>query len=529
MMKWTRALCGLVALLWGSVGCSDPADPLADGGLDAAPDGPADGPIGDGDATVADVALDAGEDATEDVGVDVDADAPNEADAGAPPDAPPDTLTEDALPDGPTGPNICGDGWRDPLTEECDDGVDPISQHDRACTSSCTVIDRLASNSLIARERRLGAGRHPAAGSHSGHAAVMIELGSDAGNEAQLVVHTFSSVGVRLGSASVVGVPFDADPVVAALPSGEFVIAFSGFLADGDGLDIRLVRVSADGSSSLELNPANGIKDFSQRAPDILWTGSELVVAWEDESTIPRSICTRSFSQQLQPGTQNCICDVLPLSRVSLASLQGQLVTGWRVDDSITSTYQVRFATDTWSSPPVDSPWFDETIALAEMDSDTMVAVYCDGTGQMLGTVLNAQGIELGVPADLNVGSGPRFRPTLASTPDGIYLAWREPAIEPGPGEPWDPVLDELWLQKLTWNGSTLDLSSEPIPLPHDFAHQHGDQARPALATVPYWPSGAILAVWDDLTSTSYGASSDHGDVVLELIPTPILRTSLAY
>lgn len=245
------AIAGMASV---AVACSDPADPGGDAAVDAGVD------VDAGDAGVPDVgqdvldAADADADAADTGASDADADAP---------DAPPDsTLLDvvepdaadaeaeaDAPPDGPTGPNVCGDGWRDPINEECDDGVDPASDADRACTSWCTVIDRLASNNPSARERYLGAGRHPVAASQQGQAAVMMELVGEA----------------------------------------------------------------------------------------------------------------------------------------------------------------------------------------------------------------------------------------------------------------------------------------EPLALPREVTHQHGDQARPALAAAPYWPSGALLAAWDDLTSTGYGAQPEHGDVVLELIPTPVLRTLLAY
>jgi len=187
----------------------------------------------------------------------------------------------------------------------------------------------------------------------------------------------------------------------------------------------------------------------------------------------------------------------------------------------------VRMPGGIWDSEPVPSPAFDETIALAELDAATVLAVYSDGLGVMRAAMIDASGTDLGEAVVLNPG-GVRFRPALSTTADGVYLAWREPAIPPDQGEPWDPAFDELWLQRLSWDGAVLDASAEPIALPRVPWHQQGDQARPALAAVPYWPSGAVLAAWDDLTSTSYGSQAEHGDVVLELIPTPILRTPLA-
>jgi len=467
-----------------------------------------------------------------------DADA-SDADADAP-DAPPDsTLLDviepdapdaqaepDAPPDGPTGPNVCGDGWRDPIHEECDDGLDPASTEDRACTSSCLVLDRLASSDAAARERRLGAGRHPVAAGPNGHAAVMVELVGEAGDEARVVVHTFTPVGVRVGSASWPDVPLAADPVVAALPGGGFAVAYADYGVDGDGLGIALRRVSGDGASVVSAGHANTTTDFSQHSPDILWSGTQLTVAWEDESTIPRRGCTRRFDAQLAPvGPQVCTALGPSVSRMSLGSLQAEAVLSWRQDEPAATSYAIQMPGGTWISDPLDPPWFDETMALAPLDASTMLAVYTDGLGQQWAALIDEQGQELAEPVVLGAS---RYRPSLAATEAGVYLAWRRPAV-PDSGGAWDPVLDELWLQRLSWDGVTLDASAEPIPLPRLPSHQHGDQAMPALAAAPYWPSGAVLAAWDDLTSENYGGEPDHGDVALELIPTPILRTPLAY
>ncbi len=433
--------------------------------------------------------------------------------------------TEDAYQqDGPMGPNVCGDGWRDPVNEECDDGLPPDAGVDRACTSSCAVLDRLACNTE-ARERRLGVGRHPIAGGAQGHAVVTLELVGEAGDEAQVRIDTFLPSGVRHGFNTVSDAVLEADPVVAALPTGEYALAHASLDVDDEGLGIALHRVSNDGSSVELVGHANLTTDFSQRAPDIYWTGSDLVVGWEDESTIPRRICTRRFNEQLEPlGGEICSASAGATSRVSLGSLDGQPVRAWREDGAIFTTHHVQMPWGQWDWL-VEAPASDETIALAELDLQTMLLAFSDGFGQQWLSIVGEDGVGLAEPV---VAGSPRYRPALAATPDGVYLAWREPAAPPDGGTQWDANLDELWVQKLTWDGVILDMSASPIPLPREPSHQEGDQARPALASVPYWPSGAVLAAWEDLTSSGLGGQSAHGEVVLELIPTPILRSETA-
>ncbi|HEY4158151.1 MAG TPA: hypothetical protein VGM29_08635, partial [Polyangiaceae bacterium] len=68
---------------------------------------------------------------------------------------------------------ICGDGVRDPLTEECDDGLGSESD---LCSSRCQVTDALAAvGAQPAVARKLGEGRHPIAGSPGGFGVVFVE------------------------------------------------------------------------------------------------------------------------------------------------------------------------------------------------------------------------------------------------------------------------------------------------------------------------------------------------------------------
>jgi len=46
-----------------------------------------------------------------------------------------------------------------------------------------------------------------------------------------------------------------------------------------------------------------------------------------------------------------------------------------------------------------------------------------------------------------------------------------------------------------------------------------------SMVPVPYWPTGALAAVWTDLRGGNFGGQAPHAEVVIELIPTPIVRT----
>lgn len=72
----------------------------------------------------------------------------------------------------------------------------------------------------------------------------------------------------------------------------------------------------------------------------------------------------------------------------------------------------------------------------------------------------------------------------------------------------------------------TLGLSSPEIPLPRHPVHGFDDQRAPALAATPLHPGGALATAWDDYGRV-FGPTQGKPDVVAELIPVPILRTTL--
>jgi len=312
--------------------------------------------------------------------------------------------------------------------------------------------------------------------------------------------------------------------VVAALPNGDFAVAHTSFDVDGDGLGIALFRVSHDGSVAVSMGAANTTTVFAQRSPDVLWTGQHLMVGWEDESTVPRRVCTRLFTAELLPaGGETCVSSSESLSRVSFSLLDGGVATSYRVDGDEESVFKVLLPGEgVFSTEPVLSPPFYESLTIAVLDDDVLVAVYVDGARVMRAVVFDVDGNLISTPIVLGDGRG---RPNLARTPSGLYLSWGEVAEDPEGVIGWDPVFDELWLQRLDWNGVDLDLTSEPIPLPRDDVHRWGDQVMPSMVAVPYTPSGALAAVWTDLRGGNFPGHTAHADVVIELIPTPVLRT----
>ena len=422
----------------------------------------------------------------------------------------------------------CGDGVRNPASEECDDGLSN-STHLRGCTAQCRVIDHLQHADSTVQQRHLGAGRHPASASSLAQAVVSVDLmDADVGGLSRISISTWSPVGEYKQTYRVADTLDDSDPVIAALADGSFAVAYSSLDADGDGLGIGLARIPASGGAVTLSGPANATTVFGQHSPDILFTSDHVIVAWQDDSpSAGTTVCHRRFDSQLAAvGAESCEPDTgADRSHIVLAAVGSGVGRAWREDTDTTSSIVVAVGGSTASftlHASATGAADDDAPALAGIDAHHLLLVYTSGAGSQMAAVVDDQAAVVWGPQKLSAQGQPRYSPALAVPSDGIYLAWREPAATPS-----DPDLDELYLEKLAWNASTNTLealSVSLIPLPRQQAHLPGSQLAPALAATPLAPSGAILAAWDDETSNNYTRECPHGDVAIELIPTPVLR-----
>jgi hypothetical protein len=162
----------------------------------------------------------------------------------APADVAPDALT-DAPPDtADSAPSVCGDGVRDPTTEECDNGTGNVDGTG-ACNTLCQVQDFLASSTISSTDaglllpfqypaHTLGQGRHPIASGPGGFAVAFLEQGGN--GDYTLRAEAFDPGGVRVASFPIIGTPgpalANADPVLAAISKTQYV-ALWGDTGDG--------------------------------------------------------------------------------------------------------------------------------------------------------------------------------------------------------------------------------------------------------------------------------------------------------
>lgn len=424
--------------------------------------------------------------------------------------------------------------------EECDDGAGGASD---ACASDCQTRDQpvgaLGGGPPMTAERYLGAGRHPVSGLNDGFITVFVDAG---GEEPAVAAKVFdiwghpSQVVTVSGGASPIS---EANPVAAALPGGRYAIAWSDFDSDGSDLGVALRLVEQDGTLGV-LRSGNSRTDFSQLNPDAVWTGSELVVAWEDYSDAANGpdLRFRTFDADLNATSadQALAGTPLPEAAVSLTRFNGSWAAAYREGAvSGAENIVVRSGGSTFRIGPLLGGPLDDRPALAELDSTHLLVVTSFGTDPLPGSgvhsvprlayaivdtestaALTLQPLD---PMDELFTANAlvsHSRPALARAEDAVYLTWRSEA------RPGDAAGDQIWVKRVTWNPmatpSKLGLGEPEFLVPRACEGSFGDQRAPALATVPLPPHGAVAFAWDDYGQTQ-GAGTGQPEVVVHYAP----------
>jgi hypothetical protein len=441
----------------------------------------------------------------------------------------------------PVGAAVCGDGWRDPATEECDDGLGASPAARRGCSASCQVLDELGvwqtspDGGLANADRTLATGRHPLAAGDTTLGAVYLQPG---GGSPTMALATFSPRGDATGTVvpfGASGVVDDSAPVVAALPCGKYAVSWADFdSAGGDELDVALALVDPSGPSVGATSYANANTSFSQFDPDIVWTGTELVVAWVDDSNAATApdLRVRTFDANLVPtsGEQTLAATADSEADVALAPFGGSWAAAWRDDAAGLETIAVTSGGAAWTvGPAFLAPASPAKPALTALDAAHLLVVYAAGVEddsgaaapqQLFAAVLgvSAPGAVTGTPVPLFATSGLAAGAPAATTVQGTaYVGWWTA------GAPGDANGEELWLKNVGWDGMALDLSAVEAPLPRWAQARHGDQESPAFAASALPPGGALAAAWTDL-GRALATGEGTSDVVFEFAPTPLLR-----
>jgi hypothetical protein len=193
-----------------------------------------------------------------------------------------------------SAPNVCGDGVRDLATEECDNGAANLDGVG-ACSTTCQVQDFLAASTVSATDagplqpyqyppHLMGQGRHPIGAGPGGFALAFLE--EEADGDFLVRAEAFDPAGVRVASFPIVGAGpgiAQADPVVAGISATRYAAVWEDQGVGDVGSGIAMAILDTPSGAVGNVVYANALTEGPESAPDALWVGGKLVVAWEDD------------------------------------------------------------------------------------------------------------------------------------------------------------------------------------------------------------------------------------------------------
>jgi hypothetical protein len=318
------------------------------------------------------------------------------------------------------------------------------------------------------------------------------------------------------------------NPAIAALDADHYAVAW----IDGSGgtPDVALRLVSGNASVGSP-RYAHASRAGPQEDPDLLWIGSELLVAWTDLVTAK----VRRFTSGLSPiaDEQSLSSAGTIASNVALTLLDDGFAVAWRSGEGGFESIVVRIGSDEWrtdTAPPGPS---GDHPALVELDGDHLLLVYSIGTapsggpatvGRLRAAVLARGTPGMVVSAPLGVltesysgdTSIDQRRPAAARVGERTFVGWQSES-------PSGTALgDEVWVQEFEWDpgGSdpieAIDERALPIDPPRG-----GDQRNSTLAVSPLFPGGALITLWEDWSGLLPGR--DAPDVLMGFRPVPFV------
>lgn len=423
----------------------------------------------------------------------------------------------------------CGDAIRDPVLEECDDG--PGGDVD-SCTADCrartvTVVQPPdMQGELRLRARSLGLGAHPLASSDHGSGIAYLTFEDSSW---MLGLARFDEFGGRLGAPVTLGLAAapteEANPVAAALPDGDFVVAWND--TGAGSLDVAMQRVSADGNAT-DVVVANATKPGAQRDPDVIRIGSDLFVAWTNNF----DIVLRSFTPALKPtAAEQVLWDGGPSGSVVLAEHAGTWAAAWRALSEGGETLHVMAGSKTSTVGPFPIGAAEERPALVSLDDKHLLVAFTVGTDPLDTGSSSVPRLRLAIADAANPGtldflslpaavepyasdeSLAQRRPALTRVGERCFLAWQTES-------PTGTAKQEVFVSEVRWDTTDSLLLGEEQLLTRDI-DAAGDQLSPVLAASPLYPEGALVAAWED--SGPFVGPEALPDLVLNVRPTPFL------
>lgn len=433
-------------------------------------------------------------------------------------------------------PVLCGDGVRDPDTEECDDGNTSSAD---ACTNDCRVHDVVVwpnpdpSATYPRHGHALGYGQNAVTSSTAVIAVAAHDL--DTGG---IAIHAFDAHGgdtLTNRSPAMPASVHPADEPDAAIACADTVCAavWTDLDVDGEDTGIAVARFdAANAGAGVTYRAANTTVVGAQQKADITWTGTAFVVAWQDESneasqypyTATPVVKHRTFDRDLNPTSSETVTfpDNDSQANVTATSQAGQALLTFVEEhpygDSYTGYRSVSSTGVSWTFPSVHGPEDERPAVVSLADGSKLV-------GSTIYFVDDAQ-VQTGDTAPAFVGLQRMTTAGTYGTPSWVLLDVSNPvhgvSVATGASTTWLSYLqanDEVaYLSAI--DPDALALTGSPLPLRRS-PTAAGPMRRAHLVSAA--TGDAMIAVWDDLGHQGDVAEGDE-DVELEILPLPLLR-----
>lgn len=408
------------------------------------------------------------------------------------------------VPDGEV-PGYCGDGVRDVVEEQCDDG--PGTTPD-ACSANCRLQDVVFAYVPESEEYpvqlSLGAGPHAVSAGSTGFGITYV---MSTFFETTVWLARFDAWGTQIGEPLLVSAEaqpsLTPDPVVAILPDGAYAVAW------GDGAsgtpDVRIRRVEPSG----QLGPLRYVHEGTsgnQQGCDLLWVGGELVAAYSENFDIR----TRRLGEDLLPlGTTDAVSVSGALdTSVSLEAMNDGFAVTWRENSAGVERVHARLGAVAWTSQPMSPVTEVDRPRITRLDARRLLllfgaAVDSDNDNtvdlpQLRWAVLDIRepgtidGHPLGDPSGTEPSTSPVLQRhvTAARVSDKVYLAWQMGEAAAGRDKYvwWTEVSSETSAAALVRTEEAAISLSSTLP---------GNEAQPVFGASPLTPGGALVVAWE--------------------------------
>jgi cysteine-rich repeat protein len=434
----------------------------------------------------------------------------------------------------------CGDGVRQ-LIEECDDanGVE-----NDFCDRCCVSHDRLAlyePKPAIPDQRKRFVLRGRAVAANAEGAAVLFRQRPPISNrnEPEIVgLQIFRPDGTRvlgdLGKTLTAATGWSetssagqTDGHLIALPGNRYALVWQQYPLGGAWWSIGLREIDGATGNAGPVQVVNTTVSGNQRSPDAVWTGSELVVAWTDETTaLQDHVRFRRFGSDLVPkGPEESLEPSPRTAAVRLATFAGGWATQW-IESSppnYNPDFFVRAGTKEWVVRGLYGAVEPTLIAL----SDTHLllvstgAVFHDGgtdTRHLFGAILDVASpgevrpfrLRPRLPEHADDGFAEETAPVVARVGDTVYLAWYQWTVLALQGE---------FIKPMRWNAATntLALDTPESPAPRDVRRGNDEFA---LTVAPWGAGSTLFAAWTE--TWGFPDQPAAADVAVTQIPLPV-------